>query len=94
MLMIQIEQCSALPNNGHREIRLCMHPVNSTKENLDIFDQIKGCAKNMVLNFWFAHVSAFVHWIIKILVCTPYNIPPNMWGRHKNFKDQCTEAEI
>ena len=51
MLMIQIEQCSALPNNGHREIRLCMHPVNSTKENLDIFDQIKGCAKKHGFEF-------------------------------------------
>ena len=54
MLMIQIVQCSTLlklTNNGHREIGLCMQPGNSTRENLNIFDQIKGCAKkNVVLN--------------------------------------------
>ena len=55
--------------------------------------QYKGCA-NKNLGFEFFCSSASIHQIFKILVPTPHNNPPIMWGRHKNFKDQCTQAEI
>ena len=49
---------------------------------------IKGVQKKtLVLNYCFAHILASIHRIFKILVPTPHNTPPIMWGRHKNFKD-------
>ena len=49
---------------------------------------IKGVDKKTLhLNFCFAHISASICRIFKILVPTPHNIPLIMGGRHKNFKD-------
>ena len=48
---------------------------------------LKGVDKKIsLLNFRFAHISASIHRIFKILVPIPPNPPPIMWGRHKNFK--------
>ena len=50
--------------------------------------KLKGVDKKTShLNSCSAHISASLHWIIKILVSTPHNERCIMWGRHKNFKD-------
>ena len=49
---------------------------------------LKGVDKKTLhLNFCFAHISASICRIFKILVPTQHNIPLIMGGRHKNFKD-------
>ena len=55
--------------------------------NLEIF-YLKGVDKKTLhLNVCFAHISASICRIVKILVPTPHNIPLILGGRHKNFKN-------
>ena len=57
--------------------------------------ELKGVQiKTLVLNIRFAHISASIHWIFKILVPTPHNTPPIMWVDTRILKIQCIEAEI
>ena len=50
--------------------------------------------KSLVLNFCFAHISAFILRIFKILVPTPHNKPQLCGVDTRIFKIRCIEAEI
>ena len=43
--------------------------------------------KTLVLNVCFAHISASIHRIFKILVSIPHNLGYTIFKNFKNFKD-------